>query len=399
MDVIQACRELAAFSEQPGRLTRTFLSAPMRDAHRRVGEWMSRAGMLVSVDAIGNLRGYYEGRDPAAPRLLIGSHLDTVPNAGAFDGQLGVVMGIALVERLAGRRLDFGIEVIGFSEEEGVRFGAPFLGSLALAGEFDYALLDRRDASGCTMAGVIRGFGLDPARIPEAEMREPALGYIEFHIEQGPVLDSLGAPLGVVTGIAGQTRAEIEFTGSANHAGTTPMSLRRDALAGAAEWILSVEKSARAVEGLVATVGRIEAAPGATNVIAGGARLSLDARHADDEIRRRAAAGMLREAEEIARRRGLTVERRSRLDQPGVACNPGLARRLADAVEKAGYTAHSIVSGAGHDAMIVARKFPSAMLFLRTPGGISHHPDETALPGDVEAALAAGMALLEGMET
>lgn len=399
MDIIQACRELAAMSEEPGRITRTFLSPPMHDVHRRAGEWMSAAGMRVSVDAIGNLRGYYEGRVAGAPRLVIGSHLDTVPNAGAFDGPLGVIMGIALVGRLAGRRCDFGIEVIGFSEEEGVRFGVPFLGSLAVAGEFDEDLLDRRDANGCAMAAAIRAFGLDPARVGEAALRDPVLGYVEFHIEQGPVLESLSAPLGVVTGIVGQTRMQIEFKGKANHAGTTPMRLRRDALPAAAEWVVAVEQTARATAGLVATVGRVEVSPGATNVIPGNVTVSLDVRHADDKTRRVAVDEILRAAGDIAGRRGVSVERGERYDQSGVRCDPALASRLGCAVAKAGYPAHSLVSGAGHDAMILARKFPAAMLFVRTPGGVSHHPDETVLPQDVEAAMQAGMALLESLES
>jgi allantoate deiminase len=398
MDVVEWCLDLAGLSETPDCITRTFLSPPMHEVHRRLGDWMQRLGMSVQVDAIGNLRGCYAGRDPGAARLLIGSHLDTVPAAGAYDGVLGVVMGLALVEALRGRRLRFGIEVVAFSEEEGVRFGVPFLGSLALVGALGAELLERRDSMGCTVAQAVREFGLDPACIPSAALRDPVLGYLEFHIEQGPVLESLDLPLGVVEAIAGQSRLEFCFQGSANHAGTTPMRLRRDALAGASEWIGVVERVALSAPGLVATVGRTEVRPGAGNVIAGEVHASLDVRHADDEVRRRSVDEIAREARSVAGRRGLTVDWETRLDQPAVTCDAGLAACVARAVEKAGYPVHHMVSGAGHDAMIMARKAPVAMLFLRSPGGISHHPDESVWPEDVAAALNVGLAFLDELE-
>jgi len=373
--VIRRCRELAECTEERGHITRTFLSAPMRRVHALAGAWMRAAGLSVEVDAVGNLR----GRRGEGARLMIGSHLDTVPRAGAFDGILGVMMGIELCGGVRG----VPVELVGFSEEEGVRFGIPFIGSRALVGD------------PVTTPGVldaIRGYGLDPDGIGSAEISAEVRGYLEFHIEQGPVLADLDLPLGVVEAIAGQSRLEVRFAGKANHAGTTPMGLRQDALAGAAEWIGAVEREAAATSGLVATVGRIEAEPGAANVIAGEARASLDVRHAQDGVRRRAIDCVLHAAREMAHRRGLTVEWDEKLDQPAVAMSvAGLER----AVEAAGYPVHRMVSGAGHDAMMLARRVPAAVLFLRSPGGISHHPDESVRLEDVEAALAAGAKYLE----
>jgi len=358
----------------------------MRDVHARVRSWMEEAGMSVHVDAVGNIRGCYSGTRPA--RLFIASHLDSVPRAGAFDGVLGVVLAVALVKLLAGRRLNFQIEVVGFSEEEGVRFGVPFIGSRALAGTAGELLDDR-------VLDAIRAFGLDPSRIGDARVDDGALGYLEFHIEQGPVLESLDLPLGIVEAIAGQSRFDLVFEGKANHAGTTPMNLRRDALAGAAEWICKVESEAQATRGLVATVGRLQVQPGAGNVIAGSALASLDVRHADDAIRKQAVATLLGCANEIAVRRGLSVSWESRLDQASVAMDDALVETLTQSVRHAGYPVHRMVSGAGHDTMIMASRMPVAMLFLRSPGGISHHPDESVRPEDVAAALAAGQEFLE----
>jgi allantoate deiminase len=359
---------------------------------------MERLGMSVSVDSAGNLRGYYEGLYRDAPRLLIGSHLDTVPCAGAFDGVLGVVLGIALIESLQGRRLPFAIEIAGFSDEEGVRFGVPFIGSRALVGTLDVELLETKDAHGCTVARAIRDFGLDPSGMAEAVLRRPVLGYLEFHIEQGPVLDQLGLPLGIVEAIAGRIQARVSFRGRANHAGTTPMHLRHDAVAAVAEWILAVEHEARATPGLVATVGQVEAIPGASNVIAGEARASLDVRHAIDAQRTAGVDRIVSAARDIARRRELTFECSARQEQRAVACDTKLILAMEKAVERAGFALHRMTSGAGHDAMILAQKVPVAMLFLRSPGGISHHPDERVLSQDVAAALQTGVRFLEQVE-
>ena len=396
--IIERCRQLATYSEEQGVVTRTFLSEPMHCVHGTLRRWMEQVGMSATVDAAGNLRGYYSSVKPSAPRLIIGSHLDTVPHAGAFDGILGVVMGVALVELLRGRRLDFGIEVVGFSEEEGVRFGIPFIGSRALTGTLDDAILSRQDARGTSVAEAIRAFGLDPSAIGEARVTDATLGYLEFHIEQGPVLESLCLPLGIVTAIAGQSRLEVVFEGKANHAGTTPMHLRRDALAGAAEWIGVVEREAAAIPSLVATVGKIDARPGAGNVIAGSVHMSLDVRHADDEIRVRTVKRLLDGADRIRARRGLIASSEVRLDQPAVAMDAQFVETLACSVRAGGYTEHRMHSGAGHDAMIMAEQMPAAMLFLRSPGGVSHHPDESVLDEDVAAALATGLHFLDQLE-
>ncbi|PYT45228.1 MAG: allantoate amidohydrolase [Acidobacteria bacterium] len=393
-EVIVRCEKLATFSEDAGGTRRTFLSPPMRDCHREVSSWMNALGMTVSVDAVGNLRGFFAGTSPAAPRILIGSHLDTVPNAGAFDGILGVVLAVELVESLRGSKLPFSIEVIGFSEEEGVRFGVPFIGSRALVGRVDEELLGRNDANGISVRKAIQDFGLNPNELSKAALRDDVLGYVEFHIEQGPVLESLGRPLGVVEAIVGQNRLEFTFSGQANHAGTTPMNLRHDALAAAAEWIVAVESLAQRTTDLVATVGFVEAKPGATNVIAGEARATLDIRHASDRARTEALDELIRQAEAISSRRAVTAKWRTLLAQNAVAMDPFLTDQIEHAVQKAGCEPHRMASGAGHDAMILAEKIPAAMIFLRTPGGISHDPAESVHLEDVAKALECGQHLL-----
>lgn len=382
--VVGCCRQIATFTEEPGRTTRTFLSPPMRGVHDLLATWMKRLGMEVSVDAAGNLRGL---KGSAPRRLIIGSHLDTVPNAGAFDGILGVVMGIALVELIAESVPGIAVEVIGFSEEEGVRFGIPFVGSRAVVGTLDDATL----ATG--IGDAIRAYGLDPGRMNNAWLAEDSVAYLEIHIEQGPVLESLAQPLGVVECIAGQSRQFLTFNGSANHAGTTPMTLRRDALTAAAEWILFVENLAGNTPGLVATTGSIQAEPNATNVIAASARVSLDVRHAVDDQRLAAVAAVGEQAEKICRRRGLAHTIETRLSQPAVPMDTGLVKLLSNCSG-----GHLMTSGAGHDAMILAPHLPTVMLFLRSPGGISHHPDESVMIEDVEAALKAGLKFIRQLE-
>jgi allantoate deiminase len=394
-EVVARCQKLARFSEDGAGIRRTFLSDAMRDCQKEIARWMSAAGAEVSVDAAGNLRGLYAAARPDAPRLLWGSHLDTVPHAGAYDGVLGVVLAVALLEALERRRLPFGIEVVGFSEEEGVRFSTPFIGSRALVGRLDEELLNRQDVKGISVRAAIEGYGLNPAEIPCAAVKTDTLAYLEFHIEQGQVLETLGRPLGVVEAIAGQTRMEFRFLGRANHAGTTPMHLRRDALAGAAEWITLVERTARSDPTLVATVGRFEAKPGATNVIAAEASVSLDLRHKSDKVRRDTRDFLVREAEEISRRRGLSLERSVLLDQGAVELDPFLVDQIDAAIRKIGCQPYRMVSGAGHDAMILAEKVPAAMIFLRTPGGISHDPRESVEVGDVAKALECGVELLD----
>jgi allantoate deiminase len=348
----------------------------------------------VTIDAAGNLRGMYDAATADAPRLLIGSHLDTVPNAGAFDGILGVMIGLSLVEMLGGERLRFAVELVAFSEEEGVRFRTPFIGSRTLVGRIDDALLGIAATDGITVKEAILSFGLDPSALHKAVVDSSTVGYLEFHIEQGPVLESEDLSLGVVEAIAGQTRGEMIFFGSANHAGTTPMALRRDAVAGMAEWIMAVESVAQTAKGLVATVGRIAVMPGAGNVVAGEARASLDVRHADDEQRTKAVDELLTLANTIAAKRGLRAEWHVQMEQRAVMMDPKLTQTIESAICDANIVPLRMTSGAGHDAMILAERVPSAMIFLRSPGGISHHPDESVRVDDVANALSAGLKFL-----
>jgi allantoate deiminase len=398
-EVIARCRRLATFSEDTQGTRRTFLSPPMREAHREIAAWLERLGVPTQIDAVGNLRAVYAARESDAPRLLLGSHLDTIPNAGAFDGILGVVIAVGLFERLAGKKLPFAIEVVGFSEEEGVRFGVPFIGSRALVGRIDEALLDTEDARGISVRQAIQEFGLNPQEIGKARLSDDAFGYLEFHIEQGPVLENLGLPLAIVDAIAGQSRLQFIFTGRANHAGTTPMDLRLDAVAAGAEWISAVEREAQTVSGLVATVGSVQAKPGATNVIAGEMRLSLDVRHRDDEVRKSAVELLIRRAKEIASKRGLSVRYSTHMDQPAVAMDRILSDQIEASIREIGCQPHRMTSGAGHDAMIIAEKIPAAMIFLRTPGGISHDPAESVAVEDVEKAIECGLHFLDRLAT
>ena len=390
--VIARCRHLAQFSEEPGQTKRTFLSPAMRDCMQAVQGWMEAAGMTVKTDAAGNLRGRYPGT--SSTTLMIGSHLDTVPNSGAFDGVLGVMLGLALVESLNGERLPFAIELVGFSEEEGVRFHLPFIGSRALVGRVDSDLLATKDGNGISIAQALTSFGLDPRNIQDCQVSAEVAAFLEFHIEQGILLESEDLSLGVVHAIAGQTRAEITFTGRASHAGTTPMRLRKDAVAGAAEWVIEVERLALETPGLVATVGDLRTHPGAGNIVAGQLLASLDVRHAEDGIRHRAVDSLLGQAASIARRRGLNVASKMLMDQPAVALDPSMCALAADAIRGIGIRPLSMVSGAGHDTMILQERVPSTMIFLRSPGGVSHHPEESVHPQDVENALAAGSAFL-----
>jgi allantoate deiminase len=393
--VLEECKQIAAMSEEPGRITRRFLTPPVHDVHAHLRGRMESMGMTVHVDGAGNLRGLWQPRGAGSRRLLMGSHIDTVPNAGAYDGVLGVVMALEWVQIARDLELPLAIEVIAFSDEEGVRFGVPFIGSRAVAGRFDGVLLNLKDSEGVTLEAAIRAFGLDPDRIGEAAMDGSAAGFVEIHIEQGPELDAEGLSLAVVTGIVGQTRLTLEFAGQANHAGTTPMRLRHDALAAAAEWISAVESLALATDGLVATVGKVIVEPNADNVIAGAVKASLDVRHAHDAVRASAVEKLADSANAIAGRRGLAVQRTGQLDQPAVPMDERLTSFLADAIEAAGMPVKQMASGAGHDAMVMAARVPTAMLFLRSPGGISHHPAEAVLEEDVEAALRVGRRFLQ----
>jgi allantoate deiminase len=388
--VVARCRELAAVTEEEGRLTRWFAGPAMARANALVGRWMAEAGMATRTDAAGNLVGRLPGSDPERGTLLLGSHLDTVRDAGAFDGPLGVIAAIECIARLRAQEvsLPYAVDVLGFCDEEGLRYGTTYLGSRAVAGDFEPELLELRDAGGVRLGDALAGFGGAPAAIAGAARHgERLLGYCELHIEQGPVLEQRDLPVGVVTAIAGATRAEVTLTGSAGHAGTVPMELRRDAACALAELVLAVEAEGRATPGLVATVGRLEALPGAPNVVPGAATASVDVRHADDAVRA-AAVGRLRErGGALAAARGCEVDWDERMDTPAVAADPALGATLAAAVAERGVAVAELPSGAGHDAVALAPLTGFAMLFVRCAGGVSHHPDESVDPADVAVAI------------
>ncbi|WP_291424690.1 allantoate amidohydrolase [Deinococcus sp.] len=392
--VLDACESLACYSEVAGEITRTYLCPTTRQVHAHLTDWASRLGMSTRVDAVGNLRSRLESRVPDAPTLYIGSHLDTVPNAGRYDGILGVVMGYALVETLAGQALPYSIEVLGFSEEEGVRFGVSFIGSRALVGTAE-ELLSVQDKSGQSVQDAVVGYGLDPQELLQARASGQALGYLEFHIEQGPVLQNLGAGLGVVSAIVGQNRLTLEFTGQASHAGTTPMYLRRDALAAAARFMVAAEDLARATPGLVATVGMVEARPGAGNVIPGAASCSLDIRHEHDDVRATALQKLLEVAQHEAQARQVSFRVVPHMTEAAIPMNTQFKALLHQAAGELGLPHPELVSGAGHDAQIMAQQMPAAMLFVRSPNALSHHPDEMVNAEDVTAALRVGVRFLE----
>jgi allantoate deiminase len=384
---IEECRLIATMTEEPGRTTRRFLAPPVHEVHQHLRSRMESLGMEVRIDAVGNLRGLWKPAGKSDKRLILGSHIDTVPDAGAFDGVLGVVLALELVESATRLSLPLALEVIAFCEEEGVRFGFPFIGSRAVASRFDPSILAHKDAEGTSIRQAIADFGINPDNLRDAVADQHAIGFIEIHIEQGPVLEAEDLKVAAVTSIVGQTRLDLRFIGHANHAGTTPMHLRHDALAAAAEWITRVEALALKTEGLVATVGKLEARPNAGNVISGSAELSLDVRHVRDTTRKTAVDELLQQAETIAERRGLKLQWIKKMDEPSVPMNERLTVFMADAIEAAGFPAKTMPSGAGHDAMIMAGRMPTAMLFLRSPDGLSHHPDEAVREEDVEAAL------------
>ncbi len=393
--VMRRIEALAKISDDPNCLTRTFCSPAMRRTNALVGSWMRQAGMSVRRDAIGNLIGCYpsnsKNKNRSSEIFLLGSHVDTVRNAGKFDGPLGVLVAIACVQRLHDSKtcLPFSIEVIGFADEEGVRYQSTYLGSKVLAGTFNSKDLKRVDSEGISMADAIRQIGGKPEAVPKAKLDPKRVrGYAEVHIEQGPVLEQRNLSVGVVTAIAGQTRMRWTFTGRAGHAGTTPMNLRRDALCAAAEFISAVEATAGRARGLVATVGEIAALPGASNVIPGEVTLSLDVRHATDTVRNRAVSELQREARQISKRRKVEIATEIVHQTAAVDCDRRLSALLSKAVKRHQTTVPLLPSGAGHDAAAMAAITPVAMLFVRCKGGISHHPDESASEKDVRVAIA-----------
>jgi allantoate deiminase len=384
-DVLARCATLGEISEEPDRLTRRVATPALAKAGEVVARWMEDAGMTTRRDAVGNVIGRHGGGERP---LVLGSHLDTVPNAGTFDGPLGIVAAIAVVERLAagGPQPSCPVEVVAFADEEGTRFGTSYLGSAAYVGAFEPAWLDHVDGEGITLRDAIRALGGEPESALEASA--PGLsGYLEIHIEQGPVLEREGLPVGVVTAIAGQTRARIVLTGEAGHAGTLPMDARHDALAASAEAVLAVERHGRAEPGLVATVGALALSPNVGNVVAGEVRMLLDMRHADDGVRRRAAEEVRADVEGIAAARGVDATWTTRYDTPAAVLDATLRGRLADALQMQGIPVRDLVSGAGHDAVVLSRICPAAMLFVRCAGGISHDPRESVSEQDVAVAL------------
>ena len=381
---------LGTLSQEAGRLTRSYASESMRRANEHVAGWMRAAGMAVRQDNVGNLRGRFEGSRVGGPTLLVGSHLDSVRDAGKYDGPLGVIVAIEVVQRFhdSAKRLPFALELLAFADEEGLRFGSTYLGSAALAGTFDAPDLDRIDADGISMRAAMRRFGGDPDRIGgDRWTAARPLGYLEVHIEQGPVLESRGAPVGIVSAIAGQNRYVLTFKGEAGHAGTVPMDRRRDALVAAAEFVLAVETEARTLPGLCATVGQVAVQPGATNVVPGEVTVSLDVRHPGDSERVAAARRLLEGAAYMAKRRNIHLNTRQLSESATVPCSPNLVATLSQAVRELGHPVVELASGAGHDAVAMSALTDVAMLFVRCKGGVSHNPAESVETADVGVAI------------
>ena len=395
------CRELSRspYSEEAGALTRTYLTPPHRATMDRIAGWMREAGMSVREDEVATLIGRLEGRTPGGPALVFGSHIDSVRDAGCYDGPMGVMLGLACVEAIAasGKRPPFAIEVVAFGDEEGSRFQASMNSSRAFVGRLSEVKLDVCDRDGTALGDALVAFGKDAARIASAARdRGSVLAFVEPHIEQGPVLEATGAALGIVTSIAGQWRLKVRFTGRAGHAGTTPMYLRTDALAAAAEAVLAAERIAS--EGpadLVATVGQIGVRPGAPNVIPGYAEITIDVRAGTDAVRDEGLKQVEAAIAEITLQRGLKAEIERVQNLPAAKMDAQLQGLLKRACAQGGQAAPELVSGAGHDAMMVADFAPTAMLFIRCAGGISHNPAESVTPEDCEAALGALLAFVD----
>ncbi|EPL8002311.1 allantoate amidohydrolase [Klebsiella aerogenes] len=389
--VMARAERLAAISETPEGLTRVYLSPQHLEANQQVGHWMRQAGMLVWQDSVGNICGRYEGREEGAPAILLGSHLDTVRNAGRYDGMLGVLAAIEVVQSLHNqeRRLAQAIEIVGFCDEEGTRFGITLLGSKGLTGSWPHAWLDQHDADGISLAQAMVNAGLEPSRVHSASRpAEDFSAYLELHIEQGPRLEQAGSALGVVEAINGARRLNCCFTGEAGHAGTVPMDQRRDALAAAAEWMLCIESTTRQQGGnLVATVGTLRCSPAAVNVIPGEVALTLDIRGPQDQPLDALLDSLLASAAEIAGRRGLQFASEEFYRIAATTCDPRLQGVIAEAVCEVQGAALTLPSGAGHDAIAVAERWPVGMLFVRCKGGISHHPAESVSEADVELAI------------
>ena len=399
--LMQRLDALALHSDEPGRLTRLYLSPAHKNAVQTLSVWMRAAGMQVRVDPLATVIGRYEGQEPGAPAVLIGSHIDTVRNAGKYDGAFGLIAGLVAVEELArcGERFPFAIEVLAFGDEEGVRFPATLSGSRGIAGTFDPSVLSGKDDVGVSLRDALTAFGSAVDRIGGAAMpANAALAYIEAHIEQGPVLETMNLPVGVVTAIDGACRLAITVTGEAGHAGTVPMPMRKDSLTAAAEMVLAVERAGRAHEGLVATVGLIEARPGAVNVIPSETSFTVDSRAGSDETRDSCVAEIRRAVGESAARRGVEAMIRVTPLAPATPCSPTLIAALSQAARRAGLQPTELPSGAGHDAMAIAALCDVGMLFVRCKGGISHNPAESITAEDAEACLRVLLEFLRGFQ-
>ena len=396
-ECLKRADELAACTESPGILKRTFMSEPMQRVHTLVRGYMQSAGMQVRVDALGNIIGHLEGQGPKT--FLTGSHLDTVPDAGKYDGMLGVLIGIAAAQAIGAHNLAHHFEVIGFSDEEGVRYKMPYLGSLAIAGLFKQEYLARVDENGVTMADAIKNFGLNGREDFKSAAYDfsQVAGFAEVHIEQGPVLEAENLALGAVTGLVGQSRVKLFYRGLASHAGTTPMRGRRDAFSALSELNVFVEKYGLSIPNLVATVGMAQVRPGGANVIPGEVYFSLDIRHGDQPVLDRATEVILGEAAAIAKRRGIDMQIETQESQAVVKCDTTLVNKTASAMEFHSHKPFRLASGAGHDTAIMSKVTPTAMLFIRSPGGISHNPIETVTVEDVAAAIEVFVAFLRSL--
>ncbi|TKI03334.1 allantoate amidohydrolase [Martelella alba] len=394
--VMSRCDTLGQISAVPDALTRVYLSPEHLRANRRVGEWMREAGMRVWQDEVGNICGRYPGLCEDRPAILLGSHLDTVRNAGRYDGTLGVLAAIEIVDYLHRRqiRLPRAIEIIGFADEEGTRFGIALLGSRGITGSWPSEWLDVKDERGISLAQALTLAGLNPRLISRAKRPPRAFAcYLELHIEQGPCLEQRDRALGVVTAINGARRFNCRFTGMAGHAGTVPMALRRDALTAAARWIADI-RALTAAHGaqMVATVGTLQCLPGAVNVIPGAVALSLDVRGPDNDALQALADDLLDRARSVAATDGLTFACEEYYGIDATPCDPRLQAMLATCVGRVQVDCPLLPSGAGHDAIAMAACWPVGMLFVRCRGGVSHHPDEAVATADVAAALQAGCA-------
>ncbi|BAH83358.1 allantoate amidohydrolase [Candidatus Ishikawella capsulata] len=393
--VMQRCNELAKISEIDNGITRVYLSAEHLRANTLVGEWMVVAGLQIWQDAVGNICGRYEGEKVAASAILLGSHLDTVHNAGRYDGILGVLSAIEIVSWLNKHKLHLplAIEVIGFCDEEGIRFSITLLGSRALTGTWEESWITCKDSSGITIAEAMKNVGLDASNISAAKRNiKDITAYLELHIEQGPCLYKENIALGVVTGINGARRLNCSFIGKSGHAGTLPMHYRKDALSAAAEWIVFVEHTTKRYNSyLVATVGKLHCSPGSVNVIPGEVHLTLDIRGPEDVLIEKLLSILLDQAHIISLNRGLRFYSNQYYRIDSTVCDDNLKRIIEHSVKFVQNRSITLSSGAGHDAVAIAERWPVAMLFVRCDRGISHHPKELVTENDVALGIQAYM--------